>query len=247
LPDQRTELFKTHKVGGAGMGGIGVKKNFIDEQGKRVMEIDVLPSKHCTFECVFCPIRQKGKKTDKAHFFDETKEFILFLEKELEYNPPDVLFINSKGEAFLNAQLGEIIKLAKSRGVEVSLYTNGYLLDYPDFAEVAAMCDEVAGEIKTTKEEDFKKFQRPLDGYTLKQYWANMMAFRSQYSGKFVVYVTLIKNLNVDQESISQIRNIIKKLEPHKVIVETFKDERFGKVFGVSEEELGKLCELILE
>ena len=228
------------------MSQMRVKKIFIDTQNRKVMEINVLPSKYCTFGCVFCPIGQKGEKTDKTHHFDETEAFLPYLEREIEVEKPDVLFINSMGESFLNSQLEEIVFLVKDKNLRVSLYTNGHLLGYPQFAKVALLCDETSGEIKATTEEDFRKYQRPLERYTLEEYWKNMIGFRERYKGEFVVYVTLIRGVNDNPESIECIKNVITKLDPSRVFVETFEDEKFGKAFGVSAQKLSECSKVIL-
>jgi wyosine [tRNA(Phe)-imidazoG37] synthetase (radical SAM superfamily) len=218
-----------------------VKKVFTDPENRKVMEINALPSKYCTFKCVFCPIGQAGEQTEKTFHFEETAPFLLSLAEQIEAEKPDVLFINSMGESFANDQLEEIIALAKGKNLEVSLYTNGYLLGNPAFARIAALCDEVSGEIKAINEFSFQKLQRPLAGYTLETYLENMVRFRESYSGRFTVYVTLIKGENDDPDSVEEIGKILMHLNPTAVVFETFTDEKFRKAFGVSEEKLQEI------
>ena len=35
------------------------------EDGKRVLEINVLPEKYCNFDCIFCPIGRSKNKIEK--------------------------------------------------------------------------------------------------------------------------------------------------------------------------------------
>ena len=218
-----------------------VKKIYTDPENRKVMEINALPSKYCTFKCVFCPIGQAGEQTEKTFHFEETGPFLLSLAEQIEAEKPDVLFINSMGESFANGQLEEIIALAKGKNMEVSLYTNGYLLGNPAFARIASLCDEVSGEIKAINEPSFQKLQRPLAGYSLEDYLENMIRFRESYSGRFTVYVTLIKGANNDPDSVEWIRKTLLRLNPTTVVFETFTDEKFGKAFGVSEEKFEEI------
>lgn len=227
------------------MGLMRVKKVYTDPENRKVMEINILPSKYCTFKCVFCPIGHAGEQTRDTFRFEETAPFLMSLAERIDTEKPDVLFINSMGESFANNQLGEIIALAKGKNVQVSLYTNGYLLGIPEFARVAALCDEVSGEIKAVNEPSFQKLQRPLPGYSLETYLENMVRFRDSYKGRFTVYVTLIKGANDDPESIAWIREALRLLNPTAVVLETFTDENFGKAFGVTQEKLEEIKQVL--
>lgn len=218
-----------------------VKKVYTDPENRKVMEINALPSKYCTFKCVFCPIGQAGEQTEGTFHFGETGPFLSSLAERIDSEKPDVLFINSMGESFANAQLEEIIALAKEKNVQVSLYTNGYLLGNPEFAKIASLCDEVSGEIKAVSEPSFQKLQRPLLSYSLETYLENMVRFRESYNGRFTVYVTLIKGANDDPDSVEWIRKTLLRLNPTTVVFETFTDEKFGKAFGISEEKLEEI------
>lgn len=228
------------------MGLMRVKKVYTDTGNRRVMEINVLPSKFCTFKCVFCPVGQTGEQTEQPFRFEETDAFLPGLAERIDAEKPDLLFINSMGESFANDQLEEIIALAKRKNVQVSLYTNGYLLGKPEFARIAFLCDEVSGEIKAANEASFQKLQRPLAGYNLEEYIQNMIRFRENYNGRFNVYVTLIKGVNDDPDSIDWIRKTLLLLNPAAVVLETFTDEKFGKAFGVSEEKLEEIKQALI-
>jgi wyosine [tRNA(Phe)-imidazoG37] synthetase (radical SAM superfamily) len=223
------------------LGPMGVKKIFTDSENRKVMEINVLPSKYCTFKCVFCPIGQTGEQTEEAFRFKETAPFLLSVAERIDAEKPDVLFINSMGESFANDQLEEIIAIAKGKNVQVSLYTNGFPLGNPEFARIASLCDEVSGEIKAVNEPSFQKLQRPLPGYSLETYLKNMTRFRESYKGRFTAYVTLIKGANDDPDSVQWIRKALLLLNPTTVVFETFTDEKFGKAFGIPEERLEKI------
>ena len=228
------------------MGFMRVKKVYTDSENRKVMEINALPSKHCTFKCVFCPIGQTGEQTEESFLFEETGPFLSSWADRIDAEKPDLLFINSMGESFANAQLEEIIALAKERKVPVSLYTNGYLLGKPEFAGIASLCDEVSGEIKAANEASFQKLQRPLAGYSLEDYLKNMIRFRENYNGRFIVYVTLIKGANDDPDSIEWIGKTLRRLNPTRVVFETFTDEKFGKAFGVSDEKLEEVKQALI-
>jgi len=227
------------------MVGFSYKDIYI-EDGKRVLEVNILPEKHCNFDCIFCPIGRSYNKVDTPQSFDEINNSLNELESMLENNKVELVFINSKGEALVNNKIGDIIDLIKSKGVPVRLLSNGYILGRDEYIRIANKCDEVIGEIKAISEEDFQKIQRPIEGYTLEEYISNMVSFNKQYKGKFIFEITIIKGYNDDEESIQKIKNIIKKISPNKIIIERINDERFKKKLGISDERLDEISKVLL-
>ena len=227
------------------MGGFSYKEIYI-EDGKRVLEVNILPEKHCNFDCIFCPIGRSYNKVDTQQSFDEMDDSLRELESMIENNKAELVFINSKGEALVNSKISDIIHLIKSKGVPVRLLSNGYLLGRDEYIRIANKCDEVIGEIKTISEEDFQKIQRPIEGYTLKEYISNMISFNKQFAGKFILEVTIIKGYNDTEDSIYKIKNIISKLSPDNIIVERMNDEKFKKKLGISNERLDEISKALL-
>jgi wyosine [tRNA(Phe)-imidazoG37] synthetase (radical SAM superfamily) len=222
------------------MGGFSYKDMYI-EDGRRVLEVNILPEKHCNFDCIFCPIGRSQNKVDTQKSFDEMDSSLRELESMIENTKAELIFINSKGEALVNDKIGYIIDLIKNKGLPVRLLSNGYLLGRDEYIKIANKCDEVVGEIKTITEEDFQKVQRPIDGYTLDEYISNMVSFNKQYKGKFIFEITIIKGYNDDEDSIQKIKNIIHEISPDKIIIARMDDERFMKKLGITDERFEEI------
>ena len=123
-------------------------KEVYTEEGKRVLEVNVLPEKYCNFDCIFCPIGRTHNKVDTQHSFDNIEDSLKELEDMIKKDKVDLVFINSKGEALINDKIGYIIDFIKSKGVSVRLLSNGYLLGKDEYMVIANKCDEVIGEKK---------------------------------------------------------------------------------------------------
>ncbi|NLK44503.1 MAG: radical SAM protein [Tissierellia bacterium] len=227
------------------MGNFTYKEIYM-EDGKRVLEMNILPEKYCNFDCIFCPIGRTHNKVDTQQVFEENDNSLKELASILENNKVDLVFINSKGEALVNSKINSIIDLIKSKGIAVRLLSNGYLLGKDEYIKIANRCDEVIGEIKVIREEDFQKVQRPIEGYNLEEYISNMALFNQQYKGKFIFEVTIIKGYNDDEESIERLKDIIKKISPDKLIVTRMEDERFKKKLGVDDERFEEITNELL-
>ncbi|AZO96333.1 radical SAM protein [Halocella sp. SP3-1] len=227
------------------MGGFSYKDIYI-EDGRRVLEVNILPEKHCNFECIFCPIGRSQNKVDIQKSFDETGSSLIELENMIENTKAELIFINSKGEALVNDKIGDIVDFIKGKGLLVRLLSNGYLLGRDEYMKIANKCDEVVGELKVITEEDFQRIQRPIEGYTFVEYISNMVSFNKQYKGKFIFEITIINGYNDDEESIQKTKNVIKEISPDKIIVVRIEDERFKKKLGITDERFEEISNALL-
>lgn len=98
-------------------------RDIYTEDGRKVLEVNVLPEKYCNFDCVFCPIGRSQHKTDVQRSFPGTDNSIVELENNINVLDPDLIFINSKGEALLNDRIDDIIDLIKAKGKTIRLFT----------------------------------------------------------------------------------------------------------------------------
>ncbi|WP_270648206.1 radical SAM protein [Paeniclostridium hominis] len=227
------------------MNNFSYKEVYI-EDGKRVLEVNILPEKHCNFDCIFCPIGRSKNKVDKQKKFENADNSIIELGKIIDAKNPELIFINSMGEALVNDRIEDIIDFIKSKDLAVKLLSNGYILANDEYIEIANKCDEVIGEIKVATEEHFQKVQRPIDGYTLEQYVENMATFRKQYKGTFIFEVTIVKGYNDDDSSIEKTKKMIKKISPDKIEVIRIDDEPFKKKLGIDDKKFKEIKDKLL-
>jgi Fe-S oxidoreductases len=221
-------------------------KNIYIEDGRRVLEVNILPEKHCNFDCIFCPIGKSYNKVDTQQSFDEMNNSLNELESMIENCKAALVYINSKGEAFVNSRISDIIDLIKSKGVPIRLLSNGYLLARDEYIQIANKCDEIIGEIKAISEEDFQKIQRPIEGYTLEEYISNMVFFNKQYKGRFLLEITIIKGYNDDEESIQKIKNVVNQISPTKIIISRIEDERFKRKLGIDDDRFEEISNALI-
>lgn len=226
------------------MKGFDYKDIYI-EDGKKVLEVNILPEKYCNFDCIFCPIGRSNNKTDSQISFDNVEDSLTELGKMIEQTNAELIFINSKGEALIHNQISDIIRFIKSKGLPVRLLSNGYLLNQNGYREIANMCDEVIGELKVITEETFQKVQRPIQGYTLSDYISNMVNFKKQYRGKFIFEVTIIRGYNDDELSVKKLKDIIQDISPDKLVIVKLEEEKFQKKLGITDERLTEITNIL--
>ncbi len=143
----------------------------------------------------------------------------------------------------MHNKIKEIIQFIKSKNIKIKLLSNGYILN--KFKNIANLCEEVTGEIKAIKEVDFQKIQRPLESYTVDNLIKNMSEFKKQYSGKFILNITILNTINNDKESLNKIKSAINKIKPDEIVIEKEQDERFIKKYGIRNQEMIVIKEFI--
>jgi wyosine [tRNA(Phe)-imidazoG37] synthetase (radical SAM superfamily) len=222
-----------------------ISKIYKDKNEIDTVDINPLPENYCSFDCVFCPLGRTVVKTDKRFIFKETKEFIEKLSTFLDSNHVEMVFLNPDGEAMANEELIGVIKLIKDKGKKVRILTNGYILNRAENRETLDLCDEVIGELFVTSEEDFKKINRPLEGYTLEGYVNNMTEFKKWFKGKFILDITTIKSYSDSDEAITKLREMINKIKPDEVNLETPDKDRFKGAFTVDDERFSEIKNII--
>lgn len=213
------------------------------KDNKKVLEVNILPNKCCNFDCIFCPIGRSSEKIDTPQTFSGMDEAIEDLKHILDENDVDLVFINSMGEALVNNKLDEIIDAIKYYGKSIRLLSNGYLLGDPRYQSIANRCDEVIGEIKVVHEADFQKVQRPISGYTLENHIDGMATFNNQYTGKFILEITVITGYSDSDEAILRLKEFIYQIAPDRILIERIMDAVFAKKLGISDEKYAYIVE----
>jgi wyosine [tRNA(Phe)-imidazoG37] synthetase (radical SAM superfamily) len=222
------------------MEGFSISKVYMNS-GCKTIDINPLPEDYCSFDCVFCPLGRTVVKSEDKFYFKETEEFISKLKGVINENEVECVFVNPDGEGLANAELIDVIRSIKEKNIKVKLLSNGYILNKEEYRETLSLCDEIIGELAVTKEKDFYKLLRPLDGYSLEEYVSNMAMFKNWFKGKFVLDITIIKNYSDSDESIEWFREVIKKISPDEVFFETPDEDRLKGAFQVTEERLQEI------
>ena len=216
-------------------------KPIYEEEGKRILEMNILPEKYCNFDCVFCPIGRSVHKPDDTVKFEPVISALQGLKEQIRLENPDLVFINSKGEALIHNQITDIIGCIHREGKPVRLLSNGYLLGREKFAAIANLCEETVAEIKTVRDQDFQKLQRPVSGYCLEEYVENLVSFRQQYQGKLLFEITIVKKYNDDPQSIRWLMDTAARIRPDRLMIVELDGEKVRKTLGIGEERLEEI------
>ena len=122
----------------------------------------------------------------------------------------------------MNIRLGELIDgIKKLTDIPVAILTNGTLLYKEDVRSDCAKADVLMPSLDAGDEETFQRVNRPHKDISIKNLISGLCAFRDEFVGQIWLEVFLVADLNAEAEQIAKIRNIIERIRPDKVQLNT--------------------------
>ena len=185
--------------------------------------VDLLGSRVCDFECLYCQLGRTAKKTCRRFQRVDLKVLGRELDAGLSRGRKiDYVTISGSGEPTLHKHLDKIIALIKKktgRRIKTCVITNGSLLWMPRVRKELLAADLVMPSLDASGEDAFKKINRSLKGLTLAKVVSGIIAFRKVYKGKLWLEIMLIRGLNDSDASVKGLIGLIKRIRPDKVFL----------------------------
>lgn len=183
--------------------------------------INHVPSKHCTFSCVYCQVgRTTHMHLERQEFFPVDQIFSDVERKILECSQVgkqiDYLTLVPDGEPTLDLNLGKLIERLKQFGIPIAVISNASLIDRPDVQDDLLQADWVSLKIDSVDEQTWKKINRPHHSLSLMHILNGMLAFRKKFCGELVTESMLVASLNDDDKAAHQICDFFLELQPFK-------------------------------
>ena len=70
-------------------------------------------------------------------------------------------------------------------------------------------------------EQTFQKINRPHKDISIEKLISGLRRFRNEYAGEFALEVFLVEGLNTDSQQIAKIKDLISRIQPDKVQLNT--------------------------
>lgn len=188
--------------------------------------IDLLVSKTCNFNCIYCEIGaatiftcERKEYTPTANIISEIDTLIA---TQSAATPIDIFTITGSGEPTLHSGLGKIIgHLKKKTAQPVAVLTNGSLLHLADVRTDLGEADIVIPSLDSAREESFQKINRPAGSIKLEQVIQGLEQFSREFSGEFWLEILIVKGINDTPEDISALKKALTIIKPGKVQLNT--------------------------
>ncbi|MCX5632998.1 MAG: radical SAM protein [Phycisphaerae bacterium] len=207
--------------------------------------IDLIPSKTCTYDCLYCQVGRTTRKTIERKSWINIDEVIAELKNKLS-TKPDYITLSGSGEPTLCSDCGRLIeKIKQITDIPIAVITNGLLLFDPEVRKELLVADVVMPSLNGGDEETFKKINRPCPEITFDKMLQGLIDFRREFKGKYWLEVFLIAGLNDSDEQIEKLAACIEKIRPDKVQLNTVTRPPAEDVQAVSKEQLQQIAKRI--
>ncbi|UCF43988.1 MAG: radical SAM protein [Planctomycetota bacterium] len=189
----------------------------------RSLGVDIVPSKVCTLDCIYCQLGKTTYTTIERKDFVPVGEVLAELKEKLARGlDADFITISGSGEPTLNSRLGELIDgIKKITDIPVAVVTNGTLLYRQDVRADCARADVVLPSLDAGDEQTFQRINRPHPGLSVEKLVNGLCAFRDEFSGQLWLEVFLIEGFNTDTAQIDRIEDAINRIRPDKIQLNT--------------------------
>ena len=211
--------------------------------------VDLVKHKICTFDCVYCECGKTTELTTKRREYVKYEEIENELLKYFENNPdPDYFTFSGSGEPTLNSCIGKVLRFIKRKrpDIPVAVLTNGSLLYQKDLREELNEADLIIPSLDAVVDSSFRKINVPCEGLTIDSYIQGITDLRKEYYGQIWLEVFILPDYNDASEDILALKEILGKIEPDKVQINTLdRPGRIENLRGATEPELQKIIKIL--
>jgi wyosine [tRNA(Phe)-imidazoG37] synthetase (radical SAM superfamily) len=206
------------------------------------MGVDLLSSKTCNLDCVYCEL-------GKTHCLTQCRDRFVPPDKVLREIKSrgdeafDHLTFAGSGEPTLSLDLGEIVRNAKKLvDVPIAVITNSTLLTSPEVRREVAAADVVLPSLDAASQKTFQAINQPAPGLRIEEIIEGLKAFRKDFSGEIWLEVMLVKGVNEHEAEL--ISRAAEAIAPDRIQLNTVVRPPAEPVEPLSEEEMQSMLEV---
>ena len=187
----------------------------------RSLGINNIPPKMCTYSCVYCQLGRTLTMRNRRYGFYPPEVILSVTQHKVEASEKagesiDYLTFVPDGEPTLDIRLDREIDLLRSLGIKIAVITNASLIWREDVSEALNKADWVSLKIDATRENLWRKIDRPHRTLSLAAILDGMQKFAKLYRGKLATETMLVKGLNDSSINIGEVTEFIARLEPFR-------------------------------
>ncbi|HVK40561.1 MAG TPA: radical SAM protein [Candidatus Kapabacteria bacterium] len=214
----------------------------------RTLGVDPVPSKTCTYDCIYCQVGRTTEKTlERAHYVP-IDEILEELGRALaEGVEADYVVIAGSGEPTLHAGLGAIIRGAHAlTKLPVVVITNGSLLWRADVREDLMAADIVMPSLDAGDSQTYHYVNRPHGDLDFETIVDGIATFTREFDGEVWLEVFLLAGVTSIEAEMRKIAKLVATIAPTRTQINTAtRPTAEDFAYAVSRERIEELASLI--
>jgi wyosine [tRNA(Phe)-imidazoG37] synthetase (radical SAM superfamily) len=185
--------------------------------------VDLIPSKLCTLNCVYCEIGRTDKRGLARKEYYPVEEILKEVREALESYPNlDHITISGSGEPTLHSGIGRLITGIKDlTSVPIAVLTNGTLLTLPEVRNDLLEADIVSPSLDAVTQEAFERVDRPHPHLQISQIIDGLRTFRREFKGQLWLEILFVKGLNDSADQLRRMKEVIDEVRPDRIQLNT--------------------------
>jgi len=185
----------------------------------RSLGVNNIPPKVCSYSCVYCQLGRTIKMQSERQTFYEPQEILKEVEEKVAkateaQEAIDYLTFVPDGEPTLDINLGCDIDLLEPLGINIAVITNASLIWREDVREDLVKADWVSVKVDSTREETWRKINRPHRTLELTTILDGMLEFAETYRGELVTETMLVEGVNDNDDQVREVAEFLTRLKP---------------------------------
>lgn len=176
--------------------------------------VDLVVSKSCNLNCIFCECGATKKIQLKRQKFKDMNEILEEISAVLKDIKPNYITFSGSGEPTLSLDLGNISRAIKEdlkyQG-KICLITNSLLLADESLMKDLEYIDLIVPTLNTLTQDIFEKIVRPDYRTSVEEIRKGFINLnKSNYKGKIWIEIFVLENINDSDENFVNIANFLK-------------------------------------
>lgn len=184
--------------------------------------ISTVPYKVCSFDCVYCQLKQTTRKTLSRQRYVPPEDILEELKSFFQHRPQrlkiDHITFSGSGEPTLHQDIGALIRSVKALTKRpVVLITNSSTLIDPRVRRELQAADIVIPSLDAVTQDVFEKIDRPIRGLKIKDIMNALKKFRKGFKRQIWLEIMLVRGLNDSVEYLKKMKKAIDAIRPDRV------------------------------
>jgi len=189
----------------------------------RSLGVDLVPTKACSYDCIYCQLGQTTFKTVERREYVPMTDILMEVEERLSAGvSADYITLSGSGEPTLHSDCGDILRTIKTlTDIPVAVLTNSSLLGDPQVREELMAADLVIPSLDAGDAVMFARVNRPHPAVDFALMVDGLATFSHAFQGRVWLEIFLLDGLTAAEDEARKIALQAARVRADRVQINT--------------------------